>query len=183
MIIKVNYPIKSIANGEKYFEVEEGSVSKGDIVVVENGEIDVYGVVVKLNVSKKSSQLSSKNVRVANKLDRILFWYDFEQHILKNKVRFGKRALEQYQETRNNKGRTYEELVNKMTRNFMLLHKPYRIGVNRSGSLIFNYGYLQITYYNGTIYYIENGKYLPKGWKKDWHKHWYFTKILNVEFD
>lgn len=180
MIIRVVYPLTD--DYKDYFEVLDGEFSLGDIVVVDN-EIHTmkhYGVVMKVNCNPKG-RYNRRKIKVASQLDRVLFWSEFESKVLHNGIKLNTRALEQYRQTGTNNELTEEEMSAKMARNLLLIHHPYRITISKHGQLVFNYGALRLTYGNGTIHNIINHVNIPRGWKKDWHKHWYYSKILGVE--
>ena len=180
MIIRIIYP-NTDKSCKEYFEVEENSFSLGDIVVVENEQVNMrYGVVIKVGVNT-NAHTNKKSLKVASQLDRILFWLDFEKNILHNNLKLSDKVLEIYRGIGKNHKLSDEELTNKIKRNLLLVHHPYRIRVGKNGNLIFSYGSLRITYGNGNIYNLINNCEIPRGWRKDWHKHWYYSKILGVE--
>ena len=182
MIIKVTYP--NASNDIKdYFNVNENEFKLGDIVVVENEvESKRYGVVIEIDV-KTRKKVNGKRIKIASMLDRILFWLDFESEILHNGIKMNNKSLEAYRAVGKNANLSDEQLTAKMTRNMLLIHHPYRITISKYGGLVFYYGALRITYGNGNIYNIINKCEYPKGWRKDWHKHWYYSKILGVELN
>ena len=180
MIVKVSY-LNTYSNQKDFVKVQDGEYTLGDIVVVEDGKNqDRYGVVTKLDFNGKC-KLSKKEIKLANKLERVYFWLDFEKFILYNKVKLSNLSETKYRESKGNKFLSQEDIVNKMTRNMLLVHKPKRINVGVNESLIFFYGALRIIYSNGTIHNIHNKSNYPKRWQKDKEKYAYYSKILGVE--
>lgn len=181
MKVKVVYLLTSNEDKE-YFEVNEDKFTLGDIVVIENEQSNVkrYGVISKVNVTTRK-RTQDKELQVANGLDRKLFWLDFENKVLHNKVTLSENTLQEYRKIRDNANLTDEELNSKMTRNIILSYKGYRVKVSKSENFIFCYGNLRITYRNGNVYSIINKANPPSGWRMNRHKRWYFSKILGVK--
>lgn len=180
MIVKVSY-LSTYRNHKDFVKVQDGEFSLGDIVVVEDGQsTEQYGVITKVDFNGKC-KLSKKKIKIANNLERIYFWLDFEKFILYNKVKLSSLSEAKYRESKGNKFLSQEDIVNKMTRNMLLVHKPKRINVGANECLIFFYGALRIIYSNGTVHNIHNKSDYPKRWQKDKDKYDYFSKILGVE--
>lgn len=181
MRVKVVYLLTNYES-KGYFEVNEGEFELGDIIVIE-GELDnsrKYGVISKVNAEKNKS-IKYKKLKLASKLDILLFWLDFENKLLHNKVKLSEKALDQYRQTKGNHYKEEDYLINKITRNMICSHKGNFVKVTERENLIFCYGNLRITYRNGTIYNVINHANYPSSFKINKEKKWYYSKILGVK--
>lgn len=181
MIIKVKFPFAERST-HSYYKVNDEYVKLGDIVMIrlKDGK-SKYGVVNKVDV-KNSPKLSYLKVDKVNELERVLFWVDFDNLILKNKVKLNKNSLEAYRKVKGNSKLSEEVLNNKITRNMLLTLRPKRIEISKSGNMVFRYGAMRITYGYGEVFNLinksMNGSF---NWKKDMDKYEYYSKILGVD--
>lgn len=180
MKVKVTY-LLSDNEGVQTYNVNENEFNLGDIVVVED-ELNPktkYGVITKIN-SNTRRQIQNKKLTLASELDRVLFWLDFENKLLHNKVKLSEHSLKEYRNVKGNATLSDTELNNKITRNLICAYKGNSVKVTERGNIILCYGYLRMTYSHGSVYNIVNRSKAPYGWKKDYDKYWYYSKLLGV---
>lgn len=180
MKVKVTY-LLSDNEGTQTYDVNENEFNIGDIVVVEDEMIPKtkYGVITKIN-SNTRRQIQSKKLSVASELDKILFWLDFENKLLHNKVKLSEHSLQEYRKVKDNATLSDEELNNKITRNLICAYKGKTVKITERGNIILCYGNLRMTYRHGHVYNVINHSKAPNGWRMNRDKRWYFSKLLGV---
>lgn len=181
MKVKVTYLI-SDNEGSQTFNVNENEFKLGDIVVVENetNPKTKYGVIIKVDVNNRK-QIQSKKLVIASELDRLLFWLEFENKLLHNKVKLSKLTLQEYRNISSNASLSDEELNNKITRNLICSYKGKSVKVTTKENIVLCYGNLRMTYRRGHVYNVINHAKSPSGWRMNRQKRWYFSKILGVK--
>ena len=180
MNYRVILPLTKHAQATRYFE-SDSEFPRGQIVVVDFNGSEEYGIILSRTSPRKEP--CNKVLRAVNQLDKVLFWIDYENKLLKKGLILTNYAYNTYKTTKNNQDISKDLAEKKILRNLLLAHKPDRVFLTgKSGKLIsFQYGFMRIVCSVGVVYEVHNNCKLPFVWKKDMDKYNYFSKVLGVE--